>query len=256
MPFHFPFGQELKPVLQQDRTAKKVFMLGVYASAVHARWTDPKGKLLVNALAVASEPYIFWRGEDAEEIISKVKLPDGVGALTAASASLNGPSGKALDKLFLAPLGIDRSEAWLCDLLPESRMNPSQAQAIQRTYVPLQAQYGLPTATVPLFDKRESDTSARRLQILRELTTSKAERIVVLGDVPIQQFIRPLSDTPVRNLAHLTDLAGAYGAPWRTKLDGRSFEVIGLCHPRQAARLGSSSAVWGTLHDTWRAHRR
>jgi hypothetical protein len=256
MPFHFPFGQELKPVLQQDRTAKKLFVLGVYASAVHAQWTDAKGKLLVNALAVASEPYIFWRGEDAEEIISKVKLPDGVGALTAASASLNGPSGKALDKLFLAPFGIDRSEAWLCDLLPESRMNPSQAQAIQRAYIPLQAHYGLPTATVPLFDKKESDTSARRKQIMQELVDSEAERIVVLGDVPIQQFIRPLSNTPVRNLAHLTELAGGYGAPWRTELDGRPVEVIGLCHPRQAARLGSSSAIWGARHDAWRAQMR
>lgn len=38
MKYHFPFGEELKPVLQQDRTPKKVFVLGVYASAVHARW--------------------------------------------------------------------------------------------------------------------------------------------------------------------------------------------------------------------------
>ncbi len=251
MPYHFPFGQTLKPVLQQERSAKKLFVLGVYASAVHARWTDAKGKLLVNALAVASEPYIFWRGEDAEEIICKINLPDGVGTLSAASASLNGPSGKALDELFLTPLRIDRSEAWLCDLLPESRMNPSQAKAIQRAYTPLQERYGLPNATVPLFDKKESDTYARRLQIMQELIDSKAEQIVVLGDVPIKQFIQPLSNTPVRNLAHLTDLAGAYGAPWQTKLDGRSVEVIGLCHPRQAARLGSSSAEWGARHDSW-----
>ncbi len=30
----FPFGQPIVPVAQQDRTPKKVFVLGVYASAV------------------------------------------------------------------------------------------------------------------------------------------------------------------------------------------------------------------------------
>ena len=67
---------------------------------MHAKWTDPEHKLLVKALAVASEPSIFWRGEDAEQIISKIKVPEGVGAWTVASSSLNGPSGKALGKLF------------------------------------------------------------------------------------------------------------------------------------------------------------
>ena len=38
MSYQYPFGQELKKVIQQDRTPKKVFVLGVYASAVHARW--------------------------------------------------------------------------------------------------------------------------------------------------------------------------------------------------------------------------
>lgn len=36
--YYFPFGSELKKVIQTDRTAKKVFILAVYASAVHARW--------------------------------------------------------------------------------------------------------------------------------------------------------------------------------------------------------------------------
>ena|GEM_PF-5112732 len=58
----FPFGQPVRCLVQRDRTPKKVFILGVYASAVHARWVDPSGRQLVLALAVASEPYIFWRG--------------------------------------------------------------------------------------------------------------------------------------------------------------------------------------------------
>ena len=37
---YYPFGEELKQVVQQDRTPKKVFVLGVYASAVHAKWKN------------------------------------------------------------------------------------------------------------------------------------------------------------------------------------------------------------------------
>ena len=69
--FYFPFGQELQKVEQKDRSPKQAFVLGVYASAVHARWLDKDGKQIVSALAVASEPEIFWRGEDSQKIIEK-----------------------------------------------------------------------------------------------------------------------------------------------------------------------------------------
>ena len=42
----FPFGQPVQEVNQKDRNSKDVFVLGVYASAVHARWTDVNEKLL------------------------------------------------------------------------------------------------------------------------------------------------------------------------------------------------------------------
>ena len=41
--YFFPFGQELKEVEQKDRAPKEAFVLGVYASAVHARWLDKNG---------------------------------------------------------------------------------------------------------------------------------------------------------------------------------------------------------------------
>jgi hypothetical protein len=74
----FPFGQPVKVVAQQDRGPKRVFVLGVYASAVHARWVGADGKKdVVKALAVASEPYIFWRGDGAEKIIRGIAIPKG-----------------------------------------------------------------------------------------------------------------------------------------------------------------------------------
>ena len=73
MPFYFPFGQELRPLVQEDVNPKKVFVLGVYASAVHARWKKD-GQIICQALAVASEPRIFWDGdpEEAKRIIDAV----------------------------------------------------------------------------------------------------------------------------------------------------------------------------------------
>lgn len=72
----FPFGQEVKKVEQEERSSKRAFILGVYASAVHARWVNLLGKTVVKAMAVASEPYIFWRSENAEEIYGEYKFPN------------------------------------------------------------------------------------------------------------------------------------------------------------------------------------
>ncbi len=55
----FPFGEPLRPVVQLDRGPKDVLVLGVYSSAVHARWIGPDGKTRVRALAVGNELYPF-----------------------------------------------------------------------------------------------------------------------------------------------------------------------------------------------------
>lgn len=138
MPRYFPFGQELHPLVQEDTTPKKVFVLGVYASAVHARWKKD-GQIICQALAVASEPRIFWDGdpEEAKQIIAKVAIPPEAGTLEPAARQLNGPSAKVLDENILAPLGYTRADAWLCDCLPETRLNPSQVKVIRDRYNPL-----------------------------------------------------------------------------------------------------------------------
>lgn len=83
----FPFGEPIRPVRQADGSAKDAFVLGVYASAVHARWVGPEGRVRIGALAVASEPEIFWRGDGAEEIVSRVSVPPGTGRLVPALPS-------------------------------------------------------------------------------------------------------------------------------------------------------------------------
>lgn len=97
------------------------------------------------AVGVASEPEIFWRGDaaEAQSIIEGIELPPGTGTLVPAGEQLNGPSGKTLDELYLAPLGLSRDDAWLCDLVPHSCMNNRQRGALRREYDPAREVLGL-----------------------------------------------------------------------------------------------------------------
>lgn len=250
--FHFPFGQRLNKVQQTDKTPKKAFILGVYASAVHAKWVDKNGKQKVTALAVASEPDIFWTGKDAEKIISAIKIPEELGKLLVPTdKNLNGPSGVVLDKKILEPLGLDRTSSWLCDLLPESRVNEQQRQAIDKHYTAeIIRKFKLPHATIPNFDKAELNSKQRREEILQELETSQADTLILLGDLPLYWFLR-FHDKRFSKLSQFGKTPETYGRPIEIKINNKIYSVIPLCHPRQSGRLGNSNAKWGELHDNW-----
>lgn len=241
----FPFGEGVHKVKQQDRSPKKVFILGVYASAVHARWVDARRRTVVRALAVASEPYIFWRGEDVEKLIRKIQIPSALGELVPADDQFNGPSGIALDELIIEPLGITRDEAWLCDLVPHSCMNPAQRRAVEANYLPLLDDYHLPVPAVPTVPRKLTDET-RCQEILREIEKSQAKVLILLGDKPIQWFLKYYVDTWGR----LSDFP-QYGQVHPVQINGRELEILPLAHPRQIARLGRSSKKWFELHQAW-----
>jgi uracil-DNA glycosylase len=245
----FPFGQPLRKVIQTDRTPKKIFVLGVYASAVHARWINPKKKTVVNALAVASEPYIFWRGDRVESILHEIKIPEEFGELVPPDKQFNGPSGLALDDLILHPLGLDRDQAWLCDLVPHSCVNPNQQQAINREYMPLFEKFDLPYPSIPLKPRRLTDET-RRNQILEEIITSQANYLILLGDEPIQWFLE-FYDNRWKNLAGFGITEELYGHLHGTKIGNKQINILPLTHPRQIAKLGNYSKTWYQAHQTW-----
>src|SRR6185369_104117 len=221
--YNFPFGQPLTKVQQKDTTKKKAFVLGVYASAVHARWTDTDGSQKVSAFAIASEPDIFWTGDNAEEIISAIKIPAQLGKLTVPTdKKLNGPSGRALDKLFLAPLGLNRKSTWLCDLLPYSRVNLQQRKAIDTHYsADIIKQFKLSPATIPNFDKSELNSSTRREEILNELETSNADTLILLGDLPIHWFLR-FHHKRYSKLSQFGDKKKTYGRGHEIKINNKT----------------------------------
>jgi len=242
----FPFGEEVKKVEQKDRSPKDVFVLGVYASAVHARWIGADGKELVKALAVASEPEIFWRGNIAQalEIIGKIKVPAGLGKLV--PANFNGPSGQQLDEGYLKPLGLGRSDVWLSDLLPYARLNEHQIKAIERAYLPRQKEYDLPEVTLEPEPSKLAN-SERVKEIADELELSKARVIVTLGDAPLKEFIKALSDSKYSKLAEIPN----YGDPIKITIRGRFYDWIPLTHPHQSGQLGKSSEKWIAEHNQW-----
>lgn len=232
----FPFGQPIRPVSQIDRGEKSVFVLGVYASAVHARWEAPEGYEGIQALAVASEPEIFWRGEGVAEIVGSIHVPEGAGSLAPAASSLNGPSGQALDREFLEPLGLCREDAWLCDLVPHSCMNDSQKKALHDRYLPVMRMRRLPKPDWPELPAQMTDVE-RRNQIEEEVVASQATVIVTLGDLPLKWFTsfhgseRQLKDYGVD--------PGSYGRLHNIRIKGKDVALLPLVHPRQAGKLGA-----------------
>jgi hypothetical protein len=247
--WQFPFGQPVQNVVQLDRKPKKVFVLGVYSSAVHARWVGIENKTIVNALAVASEPYVFWRGDNADAIIQQLDIPPELGKLSLADSQFNGPSGIALDKLILKPLGLERIDAWLCDLVPHSCANSSQKAAIERAYIPVAKTFGLPQHTAPLLPSPLTNEK-RRNEILDELSESKSSILVLQGDKPIEWFLRHFDDR-WQKLSDFGYEEKAYGKLWSADIDGKEIAVLPLAHPRQIARLGRSSVIWYDLHKAW-----
>ena len=248
MAYLFPFGQELHPLVQQDRSPKKVFVLGVYASAVHAKWKKD-GQIICQALAVASEPCIFWNGKDAKEIIDKIAIPAELGYLEPAGKQHNGPSAKVLDDNILAPLGYDRKSAWLCDCLPETRINSSQAKVIKERYEPLMEQYGLNPVTIPNRPTAFCDQK-RAEEITAELMESKAELLILLGDIPLAQYLKKVTDVPYSTLGEYVDLYG-YGKATNVVICGKTIKVLPLAHPRQIGALGAHSEKWFKAHREW-----
>jgi uracil-DNA glycosylase len=250
MAYYFPFGQKLKPLVQEDCTPKKVFVLGVYASAVHARWKRD-GQIICQALAVASEPRIFWDGDvdEARAIIEAVGMPRELGILEPAGKQLNGPSAKVLDENILAPLGFTRSEAWLCDCLPETRLNPSQVKALREKYEPLIEEHHLNPVTIPKRPNVFCD-QARSAEITEELIQSEADLLVLLGDIPIAQYLKKVADVPYSTLGEYVELYG-YGNPTPATIAGKTIRVLPLAHPRQIGALGAHSEKWCQAHREW-----
>lgn len=244
----FPFGMPITPLAQRDRRPKSVFVIGDYAGAVYACWYGPDGRIAIPALPVASEPELFWRGDGADRIVAGIRVPEKAGRLVAANDRCNGQDGRALDDLYLAPLGSERSDAWLCELVPESRRGAQQTTALARTYDAHATEWALPRYDWPAVPA-ELTTVERRAQIAREVIQAAPEVMITLGDDPLRWFTRFYGSKS--RLADYGDTPDTYGRLHPIAIAGQHMQLLPLVGPRQAAGHGGPSDPWMALHRSW-----
>jgi hypothetical protein len=244
--YTFPFGQSVLRVTHRpDGVRKRALIVGIYSSAVHARWVGPDGAMKVRALAVANEPQIFWSGGDTAGLIPTIDQR--LGHLEAAPRANNGPSGRALDIRYLSPLGLARDQVWLSDMVPHTLSDRGQQSAIQKHYEPLRRRFGLPESTVPL--KPANSAGWRGLvdmeRLVQELDQSQADTIISLGNPVILHFLNRVCVTPIPRLT----LEG-YGAAREVIMKwGAKYQVVCLAHMRVTTIRRMDR--WRIAHESW-----
>jgi hypothetical protein len=250
--YRFPFGRPLENTPPQKARNAKAFVVGVYASAVHARWIGPDGKEACKALAVSSEPCSFWDGTGAEAIIADIQktVPSDMGRLEVPARQFNGPSAGTLLEMYLAPLGLTPADCWITDLHDRYFLSPGNEKAVAR-YEKLRNEVlsAVPPAALPRRPITVVPKPERLTRLRDELRDSGARLVITLGNEPL----RPLLGNRARKLS-----LDGYGEPEGFEVLGQRVRVLRLCHPRQAGGLGTSSESWAGAHASWtkRARRR
>ncbi|HSL88497.1 MAG TPA: hypothetical protein VK870_04285 [Ignavibacteriaceae bacterium] len=245
----FPFGEEVKRLTQKDRSPKKYFVIGSYASAVHSSWYDKSGKLISRALAVANEPDILWAGNsfEAMSIINRVNCPPDAGRLSDPGKRINGGVGRLFYVEILKPLNILRSDVWFTLLIPFTVANKGQRKSLNR-YKRVCGQFNLPESSIlPSNIKSSLITEQRIKEILNELEESKAEVIITLGDLPIYHFIR-LFDSSKVNLS----LFSKYGVINTIEINNKIYKLLPVYHPKSGENIGSYTERLRQIHNDWK----
>lgn len=84
---------------------------------------------------------------------------------------------------------------------------------------------------------------------------SEAGLLVLLGDIPISQYLNKVADVPYSTLGEYVEMYG-YGNPTETVIRGKSTKVLPLAHPRQIGALGAHSERWYLAHSEWEKTRK
>lgn len=270
----FPFGVESSP-----RSARRsvgpaaAFVLGVYPSALHVRWTLPAWSTEmsrgVRALAVADEPTVFWDGAGADALVESWKLRsafvegDDPGQHGHVAAAGNGTSGRPVVDRVLSPLGIAADETWFTDAVDRffvkrgSRARPEQGDVIDAVYTPFAHRVGLPAASLPTrpnpSDLIRLAVTEHRDRLLSDIAASETSVVVTLGE-EARRVLADIADhaegPPTVALESRTGQTDAYGEPGQIRVAGRSAAWFAVTHP------GNRSQAWRELHDLWISRRR
>ena len=134
--------------------------------------------------------------------------------------------------------------------MPETRLNKNQKDFIDDVYnKEYRIKYNLNEVTIP---KRPSNfcDKERCKEIIAELEESKADMLVLLGDIPIKQFLNKVADVDYKSLKDYKERYD-YGFITEAVINGKTYIILPLAHPRQIGALGSHSSDWYRLHQEW-----
>lgn len=246
---NFPFGENIVRLTQKDRSPKRFFLIGSYASAVHALWFDLSGKMVTRSLAVANEPEILWAGNSFEAltVITRVKCPLDAGRLTDAGKRMNGGIGRLFHSEILKPLNIFRSDVWFSLLIPFTIANKGQRKALNR-YNRSCEKFRLPPSSIlPSNIKTSLITEKRISDLIEELEESKAEIIITLGDLPLHHFIK-LFNPYIDKL----DSFERYGQIHDIKIKDKNYRLLPFYHPKSGENIGAYTEKWRRVHFDWK----
>jgi hypothetical protein len=240
----FPFGRPLRPSVPTSEGQKGCFLLGAYPSALHIHWRPPQARSR-RVLAVDNEPEPFWNGADDSERVAAwreaVGWSESLGEAAPAD-DLNGPSGRAVEREWLAPLNIGRSEVWLTDCLDTYHLSDGVARVIHEVYAPFAKTHDLPAADLPQHPDTRAIVRGAQIDRLRaELATVQTEILVTLGNAALEVMRTLLGREGPTSLVPDAD----YGSRIETELDGRSVAWYALVHP------GQQREDWRSAHAAW-----
>ena len=106
----YPSVRAADPVREQaDRGPKRVFVLGVQARAVHARWCDWR-KADRQGCGGGLPPCVFWCGDGWKRFSRESHVPPQAGYREPPAGNLDGPSRKSIDEHSLRPFELTWAE--------------------------------------------------------------------------------------------------------------------------------------------------
>jgi uracil-DNA glycosylase len=91
----------------------------------------------------------------------------------------------------------------------------------------------------------------RSKEITEELMQSEADLLVLLGDIPLGQYLKKVVDVPYSTLGEYVQQYG-YGSVTEVTIHGKPIRLLPLAHPRQIGALGTHSEKWFLAHKQWK----
>jgi uracil-DNA glycosylase len=248
---HFPFGRPLAPRAPSATSARRLFLLGAYPSALHVEWKPPAPFQRIAALAVDNEPEPFWTGKDEEARIEAWRAAVGWKAewgTFGPVGPLNGSSGQWLDERLLKPLRTTRAETWITDCLDTYRFSHGQQKAVTERFEPFASKKGLDWKGVPPeLEHPDEDAIVKQTieqhqkRLLGELKTAAPRLVVTLGNAALRVFARLASIPEPELLKPNKD----YGTEITATVGTQQVQWLPLVHP------GQRSKEWLAAHTKW-----